>query len=384
MYKRLLQLPKNTNKSFFLWGPRQVGKSTLLKASYPESPRIDLLLSDEYHRYFTSPQILREQANELANRGPIIIDEVQKVPQLLDEVHWLIENKGLAFALCGSSARKLKRGHANLLGGRAMRFQMYGLSAYEIGNDLEFLKFINFGYIPNHYLANSEHFPRIIRSYVADYLKEEIAAEGLVRNLHQFSNFLEIASFSDSEPVNFSTIAREVGVSSNTVKEYFSILEDTLQGSWLPSFTKRPKRRITQASKFYFADVGVVNFLSHRSWMEPKTEIFGKAFENWLFHELTCYSEYKSIFSGMSFWRLSTGVEVDFIIGDMQCGIEAKAVSEVKTDHLKNLRELKKDHAEVKKLILVSLDSKDRTTDDGIELLGFRTFLKELWSGNIF
>jgi predicted AAA+ superfamily ATPase len=382
MFKRFLNLPKAGVETFFLWGPRQTGKTTLLQATYPDALRIDLLKAEEYRRYLQNPEALRAHFEAGGLPAQIVIDEIQKVPQLLDEVHWLHEHRGTRFALCGSSARKVKRGHANLLGGRAVRYELHGLTAMEIGKEFELTRILNHGYLPTIYLADSPI--RLLNGYVADYLKEEIAAEGLVRNLPTFSEFLNVAALSDAEIVNFSTIARDCGVSSHTIKGYFQILEDTLLGKWLPAYRKRPKRRVIGAPKFYFADVGVVNYLARRGSLQPGSELFGKAFENWVFHELSAHNSYKEKFATLSYWRLASGIEVDFIVNDMEIAIEAKATAKVTSDHLKNLRSLVEDQPRVKQRVLVSLESPSRKTEDGILLLPPWDFCQRLVAGDMF
>ncbi len=382
MIDRMITLPEPGTETFFLWGPRQIGKSTLLKATYPEARWLDLLKSEEFRRYLEHPEWLR---TELPEDGPmpfVVIDEIQKLPALLDEVHWLHENRGVRFALCGSSARKVRRGHANLLGGRAIRYELHGLTSAELGPAWDLTRMINHGYLPRMY-QSTQH-KRLLRSYVADYLKEEIAAEGLVRNLPVFSQFLSIASLADTELVNFSTIARECGVSSQTVKGYFEILEDTFLASWLPAYRKRPKRRVVASPKFYFVDVGVVNFLAKRSDLEPGSELYGKAFENWCHHELRAYCAYSECSADLAYWRLTTGGEVDFIINDMELAIEAKSVGKISTDHLRDVRKLIEDHPRVKRRVVVCLESKVRKTDDGIEILPASTFANMLWRGELF
>jgi len=272
MFRRTLRLPPPGAETFFLWGPRQTGKSTLLRAAYPDAFWVDLLKADEYRRYLQNPERLRE---ELATRAPaqVVIDEVQKVPALLDEVHWLHENRGLHFALCGSSARKVRRGGANLLGGRALRYELYGLTATELGDAFDLDRVLNRGYLPR--IVTADRSRQLLESYVADYLKEEIAAEGLVRNVPVFSTFLDLAALSDTELVSFATLARDCGVSAPTAAAHFDILVDTLLGRWLPAYTKRPKRRVIAASKFYFADVGVVNHLARRGTVRRRSELFG-------------------------------------------------------------------------------------------------------------
>lgn len=312
----------------------------------------------------------------------MVIDEVQKCPGLLDVVHWLIENEGVNFALCGSSARKVKRGHVNLLGGRGGRYELYGLSAREIAPGLDFIRLLNNGYMAPIYQSSNPQ--KLLDSYIAQYMKEEIAAEGIVRNLPAFSEFLNIAALSDTELLNYSTITRDVGVASSTIKGYFEILADTLLGCFLPPYRKRPKRRILRASKFYFFDVGVVNFLAKRGEIRVKSELIGKAFENWIFHELCCYNSYCDKFADFYYWRLSSGIEVDFIVNHIDCAIESKSSEKIRSQHLKGLRELKKEHPEVKKLIIVSLDMHDRKTEDGILVLSYTTFLDYLWRGLLF
>ena len=325
MFERNLHLPDPGRESFFLWGPRQTGKSTLLRRRYPDARRIDLLKAEEFRRYAVHPESLRQEieAEELPPGRQIVIDEVQKVPALLDEVHWLIENRGLHFALCGSSARKVRRGAANLLGGRALRYHLHGLTAAEIGTGFDLTRMLNHGYLPRIYEAGQPK--RLLDAYVADYLREEIAAEGFVRNLPGFVGFLDAAALGDGAMVNCSTIARECGVSSNTVKGYFQILEDTLLGRNLPAWRKRPKRRTIGAPKFYFADVGVVNRLARRGDLLPGSELYGQAFENWVFHELSAFIDYREWDGAIAYWRLAGGTEVDFVLGDMQVAIEAKA-----------------------------------------------------------
>lgn len=381
MFTRLLPLPRAPDVSFFLWGPRQTGKSWLLRTTYPQAIYRDLLKTDLHLRYLQRPYLLREELRTAEPGQLIILDEVQKVPSLLDEVHWLIENRGLVFGLCGSSARKVRRGHANLLGGRALRYELHGLVSAEIGPDFDLRRMVNHGYLPRHYV--SAEAPRLLRSYVNDYLKEEIAAEGLVRNLPAFANFLTAASLSDTEVVNFTNIARECSVSSPTVKEYFQILVDTLLGRFLPAYVKRPKRRPVHAPKFFCADVGVVNSLARRGWLEPGSELFGKAFEAWLFHELISYSHYSGKEFPISYWRLTTGTEVDFILNDMEIAVEVKASSTIMPHHLRGLRELKREYPKVRRRLLVCLESIPRQTDDRVEIMPASDFVGLLWEHGI-
>jgi len=381
MYKRTLDLSK-IDGSFFLWGPRQAGKSHLLHSCFGDAVWIDLLRSENFIKYQQDPSRLRQEVVGMKNSSKwVVIDEIQKIPRLLDEVHYLIESQGVKFARCGSSARKLKRGHANLLGGRAYRRELFGLTSRELGPDFDLEKAINRGLLPNHYL--NRNYRDLLRSYCTDYLKEEIFDEGLVRNLPAFSSFLHVASFSDTEQVEFANIARDVGVSPPTIRSYFEILQDTLIGEFVPVYRKRAKRRLQMSPKFYFFDVGVVNSLARRGHVTQGSELFGKAFENWIFHELRCYRSYRNQDMQISFWRLAGGREVDFIINDLECAIEVKGTRKVTEDHLKGLRELKVEHPRVKRCILVSTESNSRKTQDGIEVLSLPDFLAELWNDEI-
>ena len=383
MFRRALDLPPSGSETFFLWGPRQAGKSTLLRRAYPRGRWIDLLKADEYRRYASRPELLRQEieAEGAEPNRQVVIDEIQKAPALLDEVHWLIENRGLRFALCGSSARKVRRGAANLLGGRALRYQLHGLTAYELGADFDLDRLLNHGYLPPVYLGRQPR--RQLDAYIGDYLREEIAAEGAVRDLPTFSDFLDAAALSDGGIVNFSNIARDCGISSHTVRAYFGILVDTLLGSWAPAWRKRPKRRVIQAPKFYFADVGIVNRLARRGRLERGSEAFGHAFENWVHHELSAFVSYRGYDGELCHWRLAGGTEVDFVLGDMNLAVEAKASRHIGRQHLKGLRSLIQDHPEVGRRVVVSLEPRSRTTEDGVEVLPPEAFVRRLWSGEL-
>ena len=379
MFERDLPLPPPGEETFFLWGPWQTGKTTLLRASYPGARWVDLLKADEFRRYVTNPERLRQEieAEGAPAGGQVVIDEIQKVPALLDEVHWLIERRGLRFALCGSSARKVRRGAANLLGGRALRFELRGLTAGELGAGFDLRRLLNTGYLPR--MVEARDAGRRLDAYIGDYLKEEVAAEGLVRNLPAFSRFLHAAALCDGELVNFSNVAADCGVSSHTARAYFEILEDTLLGRWLPAYRKRVKRRVLRAPKFYFADVGIVNRLARRGILEPGSEAFGKAFENWVFHELSACVAYRELDEPLSYWRLAGGTEVDFVLGDGRVAVEAKASAQVGNRHLKGLRSFAAEHAEVAHRVLVCLEAGPRRTDDGIDILPAEDFVARLW-----
>ncbi len=385
MFTRSLNLPPPGVETFFLWGPRQTGKTTLLRRTYPQARWLDLLKTDEYRRYATRPELLRQEL-EAEPPGPgqqVVIDEAQKVPALLDEVHWLIENRGVRFALCGSSARKVRRGAANLLGGRALRYELRGLTSDELGADFDLDRMLAHGYLPRIYESSRPR--RLLDAYIADYLREEIAAEGLARNLPAFAAFLDAAALSDCETVNFANIARECGVSNHTAKNYFGILEDTLLGRWLPAYRRRRKRRVATSPKFYFADVGVANRLARRGEPARGSDSYGKAFENWVFHELSAYMSYREVDADLSYWRLPSGVEVDFVIGngDIEIAIEAKSSARVSRNHLKGLRTLADEYPEVRRRVVVSQEPRPRRTEDGIDILPAAVFAKRLWAGEL-
>jgi predicted AAA+ superfamily ATPase len=373
--KLLINLPEG--QSAFLWGPRKTGKSTYLKASFPDSTYIDFLKSDIYFDILKRPALLREQIlalNEEWLKRPIILDEVQKIPEVLDEVHWMIENKELSFILCGSSVRKLKRGQANMLGGRAWRFEMHPLVYSEIP-DFNLLQALNRGLIPSHY--TSSHYKRSMRSYVQDYLKEEIQSEGVVRNLPSFARFLDAVGFTNGEMVNFSNIAKDVGVDSKTVREYFYILEDTLLGHFVEPWSKSTGRdSLTKVPKFYLFDCGVANYLSHRAIDIEKGKEFGHAFEHFIFLEILAYLSYHEIDTKIKYWRTKSGLEVDFIIGDVDLAIEVKSSSNVDSSSLKGMYAFIEEAKPKRSLVVCN--EKEKRISNSIEFYPWRDFLDEL------
>ena len=381
MIKRLLELPAKPKHSFFLWGARQVGKSSLLKQTYPNEQYIDLLQSDLIYRYSTDPGSFRRELLSLPKGSVVVVDEVQKIPSLLDDVHWLIENLNLKFALCGSSARKLKRNNANLLGGRAERYELFGFTAAELKKQFDLVRIVNQGNLPLHCLSDDPS--RLIAGYIADYLKEEVLAESLVRNLPAFNNFLKTAAISDGEFINYSSIASDCGVSSVTVKEYYQILEDTLLGFYLPAYVGRLKRKAKCAPKFYFNNVGIVNYLARRGKLEPGAALFGKAFENLVINEVRAYCQYLALTAELSFWRNKSDIEIDLIVNDFEVAIEIKSATTINNRHLKNLRTLMR-NVKVKRAVLVSSDAPMQKTEDGIDIFPFDRFVDVLWAGELF
>ena len=254
-------------------------------------------------------------------------------------------------------------------------------TAHELGSEFDLERILNHGYLPRIYESGRP--AARLDAYVSDYLREEIAAEGLVRNLPSFSDFLDAAALSDGGIVSYTNIARDCGVSNKTVKEYFQILEDTLIGSWLPAYRKRVKRRLAMSPKFYFADVGVVNSLARRGKLRPGSELFGKAFENWVHHELRSYLAYSRPSSALAYWRLPSGLEVDFMVDDMDLAVEAKASSRIHSGHLRGLRALAQEMPHRIRRVVVCLEPKPWRTDDGIAVLPAPDFVERLWGGRL-
>ena len=370
---------KNCGKeSCFLWGARQTGKSTLLKFLHPESLYFDLLLSDEYERLLRRPSLLREIIEGSDISSPVIVDEIQRIPELLNEVHWLIENRGIRFILSGSSPRKILRSGGNLLGGRALRYELHPLVSAEIP-DFDLIKALNNGLLPRHYLSNNPG--KLLSAYIGNYLRDEIITEARIRNITSFSRFLEAAAFSNGEMVNYSNIAADCGVSSPTVREYFQILEDTLTGHFLPSFQKNPKRRVINAPRFYFFDVGIAGYLIKRGRIDYGSEAFGKAFEHFIYQEIIAHSHYSDLNYPICYWRTTSQLEVDFILGDHETAIDVKSTNMVNPRHLKGLKSFSEEY-NVKRSIVVSTDPHPRRIDD-IMILPWKMFLEELWAGRI-
>jgi len=378
MFARFLYIQDAENESVFLWGARQTGKSTLLKSSFPNARYIDLLKSDDFERFSRRPALLREELEAVVESQLIIIDEIQKIPQLLDEVHWLIVNREFRFILSGSSARKLKRSGANLLGGRAISNKLFPLVSAEIP-DFDLIRAANNGMLPRHYTI--ENAQKRLQAYIGDYLQEEIRAEALIRNLTSFTRFLEVAALTSGEMVNYLNIASDCGVSAPTIKEYFSILEETMIGYMIPAFTEKSKRRVVHAPRFYYFDVGIVNYLLKRKSLQPGSADFGKAFEHLIIQEIIAYLSYSENENQLSYWRTSSGFEVDAVIGKAKVAIEIKSSKEVQSKHIKGLKVFKDEFPEVR-LIMVSLDANPRLMN-GVEVLPAQLFLKKLWNGEI-
>lgn len=377
MYFRKQELIDSQNESLYLWGARQTGKSTLLKTLFPDALWFDLLLSDVYERLLRNPSMLRETI-AAGQYTVMIIDEIQRIPELLNEVHWIITHLPVRVIMSGSSPRKIIRSNTNLLGGRALRYELYPFTSAEIPN-FDLLKALNNGLLPRHYLSSSPK--KMISAYVGNYLRDEIAGEAKIRNVANFSRFLESAAFSNGEMVNYANIASDCGVSAVTVKEYFQILEDTLIGRFLPSYQKKPKRRVITAPKFYFFDIGVVNYLLKRGKIDFGSELFGNAFEHFIYNELYAHSGYSGKDYPIYYWRTASQIEIDFVLGNHDVAIEVKATSNVQSRHLKGLKSFSEEYA-VNQLVLVCNEPLPRISE-GVRILPWKVFLEELWAGKI-
>lgn len=370
-----IDLPKN--RSAFLWGPRKTGKTTLLRQQFPNAFFVDLLDYDLFLGLGRRPTQLR-QILEAQTSKTVVIDEIQKIPHLMDEVHRLIENKGYQFIMSGSSARKFRRGNVSLLGGRAWRFELYPLVSEELGNfDLQ--KVLNTGLLPAHYLSPDSELD--LKAYVHDYLKEEIQAEALTRNLPAFSRFLQSAAISNGMLLNYSNVARESGVSVKTIREYYQILEDTLIGRLLLPWKKSRKRRLIETAKFFFFDMGIVSALLGRKNLMPGTAEYGRAFEHFVLQECWAYRHYSRLDFPITFWRTASGAEVDIILGDAEVAIEVKS-SESATEKTRGLHFFCEEH-QCRKSFIVSRDPLPRKLKSNTSILPWRLFCKMLWEGEI-
>lgn len=379
MYKRVFDIENQLDEAMFLFGARQVGKSTLLKERFPNAIYYDLLKSDLRRRLTRNPETFREALSSKPENTLVVVDEIQKIPDLLDEVHWLMVEKKLRFILSGSSARKLKRSGANTLGGRAQPRTLFPLVWPEV-TDFEIDKAVQNGMIPRHYMAKDAS--DRIEGYVSIYLKEEIQEEALVQNIDAFERFMEVAAISDGEMINYENIASDCGIAAKTVKAYFQILKDTLIGYEIPAYRKVIKRRLVQAPRFYYFDVGLTNYLLGRNSLKRGTADYGHAFEHLVIQEIIAYHGYSRSREVVSYWHTYTNIEVDVVIGEARVAIEIKSCEEVKTRHKAGLKTFKEEHPEAR-LILVSLDPITRLSEDK-ELVYVTDFFKMLWDGEIF
>ena len=361
-------------KSCFLFGPRQTGKSSLISQTLGDYRVYDLLDSATYLSLSRNPRRLEQELHP--HDEIVIIDEIQKLPSLLDEVHRLIEKRHIRFLLTGSSARKLRRGGINLLGGRARHRYLHPFIQHELGEQFDLLTALNHGLIPSIYGSDAPE--EDLKSYAGDYLALEIAAEGLTRNIPAFSRFLEAASLCNGQLINYTNIANDAQVSRSTVQEYFQILRDTLIAFDVPAWKKSTKRKPISTAKFYFFDPGVVRHLQHRGPCREKSPEFGAAFETYIAHELKAFSDYQGI-GDLYYWRSKSGYEVDFILND-RIAIEIKAKPFIQPSDLKGLRALREEN-QLEHYLVVSLETHPRIVD-GIGILPWMDFLNRLWQSD--
>lgn len=391
MFNRILDLDKTLKrKSLFLFGPRQTGKTTYLKMLYPTAVVVNLLKSGEFLRFKANPALFGEEiefAYKNHNAKLFVVDEIQKIPELLDECQRLIgEHKDIRFILTGSSARKLKKAGVNLLGGRAARIHFHPIVSVEYGLD-EFeqhlIKNLTYGFLPP-ILTSSDPWADL-EDYVSLYLQEEIQQEAIVRSLGGFSRFLNMAALTNGQQLNFTDIGNDAQVPPRTVREYYQVLEDTLVGSFLQPYTNTVKRKAVATAKFYFFDPGVTNFLTGRKSISAKTPEFGAVFEQMIQGEIRAYLDYCGMSDCLFYWRSTSQFEVDFLVRDKLdnwVAIEAKGTGTPASKDLKGMFALEED-LPLKKKIVVCLAEKPRLVDGHVEILPLRLFLEMLWAGKI-
>ena len=363
-------------KSCFLFGPRQSGKSSLIRATLQDAHVFDLLSGDTYRRLAAHPGYIAEVC---VDDRPVVIDEIQKLPSLLDEVHRLIEERQMRFLLTGSSARKLRRGGVNLLGGRARMRHIHPFSASELGDEFDLRKALNVGLLPGIWFSDDPDDD--LSSYISLYLEQEIMQEGATRNLPAFSRFLEVASLCSGAQINYQKISSDAQVPRSTVMEYFQILKDTLVATEVPVWRKGRSRKTVETAKFHLFDSGVTRRLQGRRSLEPGTAEYGRAFESWLLHEMRSFADTSRRDAEIAYWRTRTGLEVDFVIGT-EAAVEAKTTRAAARSDLKGLKAIAEE-ATFRRRILVC-DEPRRRIVDGIEILPWREFIGELWSGAVF
>ena len=374
--------PALSQRSVFLFGPRQTGKSSYVREQLKPEPMLSYNLLDGglRLRLLADPTIMRQEIEARNLRDCVVfIDEIQKCPELLDEVHLLIEERGIRFLLSGSSTRKLKRAGTNLLGGRARTKYLHPFVYPEVAEDNDLLERVMArGLLPPHYLSEAPD--EDLRSYVDTYLSEEIAAEGQARNLPAFARFLQTAATVNAKIINYTNAANDAQVPRQTVRLWFQILIDTMLGYELSSYTSTVKRKAVETAKFYFFDIGVVRALRRLPAILPESSDFGEFFEHYIFMELKAYLDYRKPSSRLSYWRSLSGYEVDFVIDD-EVAIEVKTAEVAQDKHLSGLKALREE-GKIKSFYLVCRESRPRKVD-GIDILPWREFLARLWAGDI-
>jgi predicted AAA+ superfamily ATPase len=379
--ERILKLDLPENQSCFLWGARKTGKSTYLKEHYPDALRINLLEAETYETYLKAPQKLRYKLQAVTDLPLIIIDEIQRVPELLNEVHLLIEDRGAQFILCGSSSRRLKTSKSNMLGGRAWRYMFLPLCYPEL-KELNWAKIFNNGLLPSHYLSSNPQ--KALSAYLYDYVLTEVQVEAAIRQREPFARFLEALGFCNGEMINFSNIGRDCGTDKNTVKTYFEILEDMYLGYFVRPYKARPNRQVIQEiPKFYLFDTGVASYLKKFHYTQMKGADAGHAFEHYVLLELMAYKLLKDKRDDIFYWRTKDGYEVDFIVQNM--AIEVKMSSHIDKQDLKNLLIFSEN--EDKSLHVVCLEPHKMMMEQNhkkIHIWPVEEFLKALWQGELW
>lgn len=368
---------KAEKQSFFLLGPRGTGKSTFIKNTFPDALYLDLLLPDVFRNYVARPERLREAVHAQKNKKTVVIDEIQKAPQLLEVVHNLIEEKsGLQFILTGSSARKLRKTGVNLLAGRALMRHLHPFMAAELGDRFDLERALHTGLIP--LIVDSKDPVSALQAYVDLYIREEVQMEGLTRNIGNFSRFIEAISFSHSGVLNISNIARECQIERKVVEGYISILEDLLLAFRIHVFTKRAKRAVTAHPKFYFFDAGIYGILRSSGPLDQPEEKSGAALEGLVAQHLRAWIDYSRHGCQLSYWRTSAGSEVDFILygKDIFWAIEVKNSSTIHPHDLRALKTFGQDYPQAKKILVYR--GKEKLKRESIFIEPCTDFLHEL------
>lgn len=380
MYTRLLPTP---TRSVLLFGPRGTGKSTWIRARFPDVPTYDLLNTGESLRLNREPGVLFDELEHLPTGSWAVVDEVQKAPALLDEVHRLIETRGLRFVLSGSSARKLRRGGVNLLAGRATTVSMFPLVSAELAFDVDVERSLRFGMLP---LAVTEEDPQdYLRSYAETYLDQEIRAEALTRNLGAFARFLEVAARQNGQTTNAASIARDAGIARATVRNHFDVLTDTLIGYWLPAWKLKSATRQVTHSKFYLFDCGVARALSGRAAYPMTPEERGPLLETLVIGEMRAYLAYSGLRYPLHFWRNHHGTEVDVLCETARgfVGVEIKAGVRWERRFNRGLHTVRSDlGADCTTCHGVYMGTREAVVD-GVSVHPVRGFLRRMWDGEI-
>lgn len=377
MYNRALNLTQLIKrKSLILIGPRQTGKSTLVR-ELSNKVYINLADSEAFRRLSARPELIREELSDKTK--VLIIDEAQRLPDIFNEAQNLIDlNRELRVILTGSSARKLKRNNFNLLPGRVWIQNLFPLISHELGGGRIDDRCARGG-LPG--IIDSKDYKRELREYVSSYLEEEVRQEALTRNIGNFARFLDVCALSNGEQINYSNISKDAEIKESTTRLYFQVLSDTLIGTILEPYRKTRSRKAVATPKFYFFDWGIVNGLLNRFEIVRGTEVYGKALEHIIYQELTAYIRYREIDLPLNYWRSESKFEVDFVVGD-QVAIEVKAKNAIHDRDLRGLRVLKEEKI-FKRFILICHESKKRRTEDGIEIIPIENFLEELWNGEL-